>query len=338
MADFSGMFGPRARPDRDTFVLLWTLALSGGCTGGGGTTSPHDSGAATDAACAKVVERQVGVAWDTGFDGGNIGWAAVVFGQLCQLDGGTVPCGAMLAEAGTVPRDADFGFSATSSTGHFTSDHCLADATAGGTSGVCMWEQYASFFRTRPLAGADEQRFCAGQPAAAYVSLVGTDLLAVLQSPDIPSNATPARGTVAPDGTIAFERPDPRSLGFTGGGTVDRTNGVIQIVSAGGQRWTIRTSDCPPSLRLSPELCLAAEGCATEGHAVGPAERAKGQECCPGLEERTSVVPTAEGQCGMEGEPGTVTWTRCNDGKCGPGENVCNCPNDCPPADASASQ
>lgn len=67
-------------------------------------------------------------------------------------------------------------------------------------------------------------------------------------------------------------------------------------------------------------------------------------QCCPGLTRGAILVhgdrvpPSAdqlpEG-CDDEAPPSLGVCIQCGDGLCGPGENFCNCPDDCPrPADA----
>ena len=54
--------------------------------------------------------------------------------------------------------------------------------------------------------------------------------------------------------------------------------------------------------------------------------------CCPGLVERsTYVFDTRDGgMCIPEATVSTLICISCGDGKCGPGENRCRCPEDCP--------
>ncbi len=81
---------------------------------------------------------------------------------------------------------------------------------------------------------------------------------------------------------------------------------------------------CP--LGRSGMCCLPEGGdCVEEGGSIPVVPDAP--ECCPGLEAVGCARPV-EGVC----EPcvGAVVCVRCGDGQCGEGENVCNCPDDCP--------
>jgi len=75
-----------------------------------------------------------------------------------------------------------------------------------------------------------------------------------------------------------------------------------------------------PRLPLEPACAEAGEVLSTEG-----------RRCCDGL----TAAPFYLGsvirldQCQLEGK-GRATCIRCGDGRCGKGENTCNCPVDCP--------
>jgi hypothetical protein len=75
----------------------------------------------------------------------------------------------------------------------------------------------------------------------------------------------------------------------------------------------------PPT--AAPTLACAGEGQVIAGPAI----------CCEGL----SRVDFYKGSmirldaCELENK-GRATCVRCGNGRCGPGENACNCPADCP--------
>jgi hypothetical protein len=60
--------------------------------------------------------------------------------------------------------------------------------------------------------------------------------------------------------------------------------------------------------------------------------------CCPPLESRAAVAPPGDNPGASCQERrllvSLLVCVRCGDGRCGPGENDCNCPLDCPPEDA----
>jgi len=51
-------------------------------------------------------------------------------------------------------------------------------------------------------------------------------------------------------------------------------------------------------------------------------------ECCEGLEQIGCDTPENDGTC-PSGCEGAFICTKCGNGECGPGENYCNCPDDC---------
>ncbi len=65
--------------------------------------------------------------------------------------------------------------------------------------------------------------------------------------------------------------------------------------------------------------------CVEEGESVPVVPDAP--QCCPGLVKVPCDAPGPEGLC----QPceGASICTRCGDGECGKGENICNCPSDC---------
>ena len=52
-----------------------------------------------------------------------------------------------------------------------------------------------------------------------------------------------------------------------------------------------------------------------------------GPECCEGLDRVPCDSPGSDGTC-MECD-GAAFCVACGDGTCGPGENICRCPEDC---------
>ncbi len=85
-------------------------------------------------------------------------------------------------------------------------------------------------------------------------------------------------------------------------------------------------------------LCLLICACASDGDA--PFCRAEGEgydvkvmeegPCCDGLTAaNTTSEPDADGVCQLNGLNPAKICIACDDGTCGEGENVCNCPEDC---------
>lgn len=56
-----------------------------------------------------------------------------------------------------------------------------------------------------------------------------------------------------------------------------------------------------------------------------------GYQCCPGLAAISTATPDANGNCPTHPLLGASICTKCGNGSCGPGENKCNCPEDCLP-------
>jgi hypothetical protein len=87
--------------------------------------------------------------------------------------------------------------------------------------------------------------------------------------------------------------------------------------------------DPPGTVLLPPPAGAADVACAGEGEVLAADA---GAGCCMGL----GPVPFYKGSvirldtCEPEGK-GRATCLRCGDGRCGKGENACNCPADCPP-------
>jgi hypothetical protein len=67
------------------------------------------------------------------------------------------------------------------------------------------------------------------------------------------------------------------------------------------------------------------ENCIAEGDVVAIVPNRR--PCCTGLTEVGNARVGTTGMCIMA--QGTALCTKCGDGKCGTGENVCNCPKDC---------
>ena len=75
-----------------------------------------------------------------------------------------------------------------------------------------------------------------------------------------------------------------------------------------------------------PDDCPVPD-CTAEGdsHGVYPGA----PSCCPGLNGIGCGGPDDDGLCLLECTGGTIC-SFCPNGRCGPGENICNCPQDCP--------
>lgn len=65
--------------------------------------------------------------------------------------------------------------------------------------------------------------------------------------------------------------------------------------------------------------------CVPEGGSVPVVPNAP--KCCPGLVQIPCDAPNVQGEC--QACVGASLCTYCGDARCGPGENVCNCPSDC---------
>ncbi len=84
----------------------------------------------------------------------------------------------------------------------------------------------------------------------------------------------------------------------------------------------------PPPDSATPDGAVADAGaCAPEGSSVPVIPEAL--PCCDGLAPVGCEAPREDGTC-PGGCEGAVYCARCGNGECGPGENVCNCPADCP--------
>ncbi|MCA9538515.1 MAG: hypothetical protein KC620_06475 [Myxococcales bacterium] len=83
----------------------------------------------------------------------------------------------------------------------------------------------------------------------------------------------------------------------------------------------------PPADAMPPDAAVdASVACAEEGEAIPVVPGAP--ECCAGLFPTSCDAPLADGTC-PEGCDGASICTACGDGRCGLGENICNCPLDC---------
>lgn len=78
-------------------------------------------------------------------------------------------------------------------------------------------------------------------------------------------------------------------------------------------------------------------GCTRSGHCclpcIGEGERGSmfdDDVCCPGLARISNATPWEHGMC-IATPDGSFFCAYCEDGECGPGENICNCPEDCTP-------
>lgn len=91
--------------------------------------------------------------------------------------------------------------------------------------------------------------------------------------------------------------------------------------------------------RASPPVTATTEGgkrCVAEGHKFSGKDLGRG--CCEGLTRLDTDHPAADPSQRIEGyalgcEPGeppdSKVCAQCGNGRCGPGENRCNCPADC---------
>jgi hypothetical protein len=82
----------------------------------------------------------------------------------------------------------------------------------------------------------------------------------------------------------------------------------------------------PSPLESATPLPLPSLSCTEEG---GILPVYPGYHCCPGLTAVPPNQPDVNGNCGQT-LLGASICTKCGDGSCGKGENLCNCPVDCP--------
>jgi hypothetical protein len=122
-----------------------------------------------------------------------------------------------------------------------------------------------------------------------------------------------------------------------GAETKQNARGALAAARRGGVAESKRAALLRGLARPGLALALACAGCsgsdtvdATECTEEGHELFAKqlGAACCQGLTRLEATEPTATG-C-SEVPPDLFICTRCGDGHCGPGENRCNCPDDCP--------
>ena len=85
------------------------------------------------------------------------------------------------------------------------------------------------------------------------------------------------------------------------------------------------TCDAPENACNCPADCAVVPGCVAEGMSVPVIPNAP--SCCPGTGLIGCDRPNAQGQCGPC--VGASICAQCGDGECGPGENACNCADDC---------
>lgn len=84
---------------------------------------------------------------------------------------------------------------------------------------------------------------------------------------------------------------------------------------------------CGPGQHCEHGVCVPDQDCIPEG-GVRPVIP-DAPPCCEGLEPIGCEEPDENGQCPAEPCGGGAYCARCGNGGCGPGENVCNCPQDC---------
>ena len=90
--------------------------------------------------------------------------------------------------------------------------------------------------------------------------------------------------------------------------------------------------NCYPRQLIEDNLA----NCVTEGRSFDAKFSGFGLFCCAGLTRIEDHFPTEAGAGRPDlpagcagGPPGSKRCTKCGDGTCGPGENRCNCPDDC---------
>jgi len=92
--------------------------------------------------------------------------------------------------------------------------------------------------------------------------------------------------------------------------------------------YAVPRPDPPGALVAPPPSARAEQACGAEGDVI---EADAGAGCCEGLTRaefyKGSIIRLDA--CEREGK-GRATCIRCGDGRCGKGENSCNCPADCP--------
>jgi hypothetical protein len=98
---------------------------------------------------------------------------------------------------------------------------------------------------------------------------------------------------------------------------------------------------CPPDTLPDPSTnrsatCFEYGGvtrdCTHEGHTMSARDICS--KCCDGTKRLEAVAPGKDGTCEEYAPPGIFICGACGDAICGPGENRCNCPSDCPELDA----
>ncbi len=93
-------------------------------------------------------------------------------------------------------------------------------------------------------------------------------------------------------------------------------------VCAAGESGTC-AADCP----TGPVTPPVQPACVSEGGSIAVVPNAPG--CCTGLSQISCAAPSADGTC-PPGCLGAQICANCGNRACGPGENNCNCPQDCP--------
>ncbi|MCB9550642.1 MAG: hypothetical protein H6705_01785 [Myxococcales bacterium] len=137
-----------------------------------------------------------------------------------------------------------------------------------------------------------------------------------------PDRSIPLDGLVAdggPDGAVDMAGPDV---------AVDvAVSDMASDMSPDGMAADMALADMASPDMASPDMALPDMGeCAGEGESVPVVPNAP--PCCEGLEAISCDRPGPDGVC-MEGCAGAVICADCGDGRCGPGENACNCALDC---------
>jgi hypothetical protein len=113
-----------------------------------------------------------------------------------------------------------------------------------------------------------------------------------------------------------------------GGFTPLLADETVEFVAEPDDPFTIVVDAFDDIIGGSFDLSVTCEECVDEGgsHIVYPGA----PDCCPGLGTISCESPDGDGNCPGSCAGATIC-ANCPDGNCGPGENKCNCPADCPP-------
>lgn len=131
------------------------------------------------------------------------------------------------------------------------------------------------------------------------------------------------------------------STGWSCGHNNSEANAECEVPSMPGVRICCGRPDDVPGDTCVPRPSSDAErSCTSEGKLFDGRMAFLGEGCCPGLVEVDPYVladagqPSGEGLpegCAFDpGPPGRKLCIQCGDRVCGPAENYCTCPKDCP--------